>query len=124
MELGAHTMTHPHLGVIAGAAQAHEISGSLECIERRAFVRPVGFAYPGGDYGAETLEVVANAGLEYAVTTQAGVNTPGAQRFELRRRSWSDGACLGPNGVFSTRLARAELDGAFDRLRAERESAA
>jgi peptidoglycan/xylan/chitin deacetylase (PgdA/CDA1 family) len=124
MELGAHTMTHPHLGVLSAAAQRIEISDSIALIERRTGVRPAGFAYPGGDYGDDTLEVLRSAELEYAVTTKAGVNRPGASCFELRRRSWSDGACLGPGGEFSAQLARAELDGAFDHLRGEREWAA
>jgi hypothetical protein len=55
--------------------------------------------------------------LSYAVTTQTGDNRPGAPRYQLRRRGFNEGACLGPGGRFSSRLAMAELDGAFDRLR-------
>jgi peptidoglycan/xylan/chitin deacetylase (PgdA/CDA1 family) len=117
MEVGAHTLVHPHLSRLAAEAQRREIAGSIERIERRLGVRPTGLAYPGGDYDAATLEVVATCGLEYAVTTRAGDNHAGAARYELRRRGLSEGACLGPGGRFSRRLARAELDGAFDRMR-------
>ena len=123
MEVGAHTLTHPHLTTLEPGAQAREIAGSADLIERRLGVRPTGFAYPGGDYDARTLEVMRASGLDYAVTTRAGVNGTGAERFELRRRGLSEGACLGPSGRFSRRLAMAELNGAFDALRASREVA-
>jgi hypothetical protein len=57
------------------------------------------------------------------VTTRSGINTPPASRFELMRRGLSDGACLGPHGRFSSHLALAELEGAFDHLRGTREAA-
>ena len=123
MEIGAHTMTHPHLTTIAPDLQAREIGDSVDLIEQRLAVRPTGFAYPGGDYDARTLKVMSASGLAYAVTTRAGVNTPGAPRFELLRRGLSEGACLGPTGRLSRRLTLAELDGAFDRLRQPKEAA-
>jgi len=117
MEIGAHTLTHPFLSLHAPEAQRAEIEGSVTLIERRLGVRPRGFAYPGGDHDAATVDACARAGLDHAVTTRAGDNDPGRPRLELRRRGLSDGACLGPGGRFSRRLAHAELDGAFDRLR-------
>jgi peptidoglycan/xylan/chitin deacetylase (PgdA/CDA1 family) len=117
MEVGAHTMNHPHLRLLDRSAQQEEIVGSARLIERRLGVRPSGLAYPGGDYDEASLAAVTASGLAYAVTTRAGHNVAGAPRYELRRRSWSEGACLGPSGRFSTRLATAELNGAFDTLR-------
>ena len=83
----------------------------------RLGVRPRGLAYPGGACDATTVNVAAATGLEYAVTTRAGIDVPGTPPFELRRRGLPEGACLGPSGRFSSRLAMAELGGAFDRLR-------
>ena len=117
MEIGAHTLSHPHLSLLDLDRQREEIAGSVELIERRLGLRPEGLAYPGGDFDARTVEVAGAAGLAYAVTTRAGDNRRGAPRFELKRRGFSEGACLGPGGRFSPRLAMAELDGAFDRLR-------
>ena len=117
MEIGAHTLSHPHLSMLDAAGQSQEISGSVELIERRTGTRPEGLAYPGGDFDARTVAATRAAGLAYAVTTRAGDNRPGASRFELRRRGFTEGACLGPGGRFAPRLAMAELDGAFDRLR-------
>lgn len=118
MEVGAHTLDHPFLSLLDPAAQQREIQGSVELIEQRLGVRPPGFAYPGGDYDRHSVAAAEAAGLSHAVTTRAGDNHPGAQRLELARRGLPEGACLGPGGGFSRHLVVAELDGAFDRLRA------
>jgi peptidoglycan/xylan/chitin deacetylase (PgdA/CDA1 family) len=122
MEIGAHTLSHPHLSLLEPEEQSREIAGSITLIERRLAVRPEGLAYPGGDHDARTIEAARATGLTYAVTTRAGDNLPGAQAFELRRRGFPEGACLGPGGRFSPRLAMAELDGAFDSLRGRRDT--
>lgn len=117
MEVGAHTLHHPYLSLHLPESQREEIAGSVERIERRLGSRPAGLAYPGGDHDAVTIAACDASGLAYAVTTRAGDVAADDPRFALRRRGWSDGACLGPLGGFSERLARAELDGAFDRWR-------
>lgn len=118
MEIGAHTLTHPHLTTLGLDAQAQEIQGSVDLIDRRLGVRPTGFAYPGGDYDARTAAMMPTLGLAHAVTTGAGVNRPETPIHELKRRGLSDGACLGPSGRFSSRLMLAELHGVFDGARA------
>src|SRR6185436_1671167 len=117
MEVGAHTLTHPFLSRLGAEAQREEIGGSRALIASRLGVTPRGIAYPGGDHDAVSIAICEREGFEHAVTTRTGDVQAGAARFELRRRGLSDGACLGPGGRFSDRLARAELDGAFDRLR-------
>jgi peptidoglycan/xylan/chitin deacetylase (PgdA/CDA1 family) len=120
MEVGAHTLTHPFLTLLEAAEQESEIGGSVALVAERLGVRPSGLAYPGGDYDARSVAAARAAGLGYAVTTRAGEVTRDVNRFELLRRGLSEGACLGPGGRFSARLAIAELDGAFDGLRAQR----
>jgi peptidoglycan/xylan/chitin deacetylase (PgdA/CDA1 family) len=117
MEVGAHTLTHPFLSLLPAETQREEIAGSVELIALRLGVRCGGLAYPGGDHDATTIEAASAAGLAYAVTTRAGDNDPHSPRHALRRRGLSEGACLGPGGRFSARLAMAELRGAFDGMR-------
>jgi peptidoglycan/xylan/chitin deacetylase (PgdA/CDA1 family) len=124
MEIGAHTLEHPFLSTLTDDEAAAEIGGSRDLIASRLGVAVHGLAYPGGDYGPGTAQVCERLGLAHALTTRAGDVLPGASRFELRRRGLSEGACLGPGGRFSGRLAIAELDGAFDRLRRVEEAAA
>ena len=117
MEIGAHTLVHPHLSLLTPAEQELEIAGSVALIRERLGLAPGGLAYPGGDYDAASIAAVKSAGLAHAVTTRAGDVRPGADPWTLVRRGLSEGACLGPTGTFSRRLAGAELAGAFDRLR-------
>jgi peptidoglycan/xylan/chitin deacetylase (PgdA/CDA1 family) len=117
MQVGAHTMTHPHLSLLDPAGQYDEIAGSITLLRARMGIACDGFAYPGGDYDRVTVSVARDLGLAHAVTTQAGDNRAGADPLELRRRGFSEGACLDPAGRFSRHLALAEVDGAFDRLR-------
>lgn len=117
MEIGAHTLVHPHLSLLTPAEQQLEITGSVTLIRERLGLDPGGLAYPGGDHDAASIAAVKSAGLAHAVTTRAGDVRPGADPWTLVRRGLSEGACLGPTGAFSRRLAGAELAGAFDRLR-------
>jgi len=120
MEVGAHTLTHPFLTLLSAPEQSAEIADSFALIERRLVLRPRGLAYPGGDHDATSLAAARAAGAAWAVTTRAGENRPDTPPLELRRRGWSEGACLGPGGRFSVRLAMTELEGGFDGLRARR----
>jgi peptidoglycan/xylan/chitin deacetylase (PgdA/CDA1 family) len=114
MEVGAHSLTHPFLSRLSPERQDAEIGGAVEVIERRMGIRPEGMAYPGGDYDAATLAACARLDLRYAVTTRRADARPGDAPFEVPRRGLSEGACLGPFGRFSSRMATAELAGAFD----------
>jgi peptidoglycan/xylan/chitin deacetylase (PgdA/CDA1 family) len=121
MEVGAHTLTHPFLSLLEPADQQREITGGLELIHQRLGVAATGLAYPGGDHDIRTIAIARGAGLEHAVTTRSGDNRRDAPRLELARRGLYEGACLGPGGRFSRRLAIAELQGAFDGLRRARQ---
>jgi glycosyltransferase involved in cell wall biosynthesis/peptidoglycan/xylan/chitin deacetylase (PgdA/CDA1 family) len=65
-EIGAHTMTHPHLGNLNATAARWEIVTSKEVLE---FItgKPVSsFCYPYGDYTQETKRLVQEAGFSSA----------------------------------------------------------
>lgn len=123
MEIGAHTLTHPHLSLLTPAEQRLEIHGSAALIAERLGIVPSGFAYPGGDYDPASVAAVRATHATHAVTTRLGDPVPGADPWTLPRRGLSEGACLGPGGGFSRSLAMAELHGAFDRLRGAPEGA-
>jgi peptidoglycan/xylan/chitin deacetylase (PgdA/CDA1 family) len=117
IEIGAHTLSHPFLSRLSPERQESEIGGSIDMIEQRLGVRPLGFAYPGGDYDAASIAACSRHRLRYAVTTRRGDVTSASAAFELSRRGLSEGACLDPFGRYSPSMARAELAGAFDSLR-------
>jgi len=71
-EIGAHTLTHPHLSELPAATAAHELSASKAALEQRLGVAVQSFAYPYGDLSPETKRLVAAAGFRYAVATDTG----------------------------------------------------
>jgi peptidoglycan/xylan/chitin deacetylase (PgdA/CDA1 family) len=117
MEIGAHTMTHPFLTLLNPAEQAREVAESAALARERTGAEITGLAYPVGDHDDRTVDAVRDAGLSYAVTTAAGDCVPGTPPFRLPRRALPEGASVGPGGRVSASMVRAELKGAFDRLR-------
>jgi peptidoglycan/xylan/chitin deacetylase (PgdA/CDA1 family) len=117
MEVGAHTLTHPFLSLLPPPEQRREMAESAALIRRRLGAEVTGVAYPNGDHDERTIEAARAAGFAYAVSTRAGDCTGASQGFSLPRRALPEGACAGPGGRFSERMLRAELGGAFDRLR-------
>jgi glycosyltransferase involved in cell wall biosynthesis len=69
-EIGAHTLTHPHLAEVDEATARAEIGGSKQRLEKITG-RPVrSFCYPYGSYNDTTRAVVAEQGFAYARTVQ------------------------------------------------------
>ncbi len=110
--LGAHTRTHPNLARLDRAAARAEIAGSWHDLASQVGeVAPI-FAYPGGHYRRETVDLVAEAGFKLAFTTRRGLNDlrrrdellelrrinvrPGAAVAELRARLLQASLLLGP----------------------------
>jgi peptidoglycan/xylan/chitin deacetylase (PgdA/CDA1 family)/glycosyltransferase involved in cell wall biosynthesis len=71
-EIGAHTLTHPHLAGLPAAEAAHEIAHSKVELERRLGISVLSFAYPYGNLSPETKALVQQAGFRYAVATDSG----------------------------------------------------
>jgi peptidoglycan/xylan/chitin deacetylase (PgdA/CDA1 family) len=72
-EIDAHTLTHPDLTTLSGAALTREVAGSRAEIRRRFGVTARFFCYPAGRYDAEVLAAVRAAGFEGATTTAPGL---------------------------------------------------
>lgn len=87
-EIGAHTLTHIHLGGQSTALKRREISGSVERLSA-LLGRPVRtFAYPYGDTPAvdrEAQRLVRDAGCDLACSTTPGIAHPRRNRFTLPR---------------------------------------
>lgn len=123
MEIGAHTLTHPFLTLLPPGEQRREITESAALAAARTGAAVTGLAYPVGDHDDRTVDAARAAGLAYAVTTRAGDCAAGSDPFRLPRRALPEGASLGPGGRPSAAMVRAELRGAFDRLRGRRAEA-
>jgi peptidoglycan/xylan/chitin deacetylase (PgdA/CDA1 family) len=83
-EIDAHSLSHPDLSSLSGAALVREVSGSRQEIRRLFGVVPRFFCYPAGRYDAEAIATVEAAGFEGATTTELGLARP-ATPFTLAR---------------------------------------
>ncbi len=85
IEVGAHTVTHPSLPALPLALQENEIQESKKCLEE-IIGHPVrSFAYPHGDYTADTLSIVRETGFSCACSADAGIIDQRTGHFQLPR---------------------------------------
>src|SRR6478736_4340236 len=93
--VGAHTASHARLAALPEAAQRADIETGRKALQA-IIDRPVeSFAYPfgrAGDYTAETMAIVREAGFTRACSNQAGRVDRSTDRFALPRlyvRDWN-----------------------------------
>jgi peptidoglycan/xylan/chitin deacetylase (PgdA/CDA1 family) len=84
-EIGAHTLTHPHLTQIPLVEARREIMESKLRLEDLFGVCVKHFAYPYGDYNPAVRDLVAEAGFLTAVTTHTGINMKLTDPFQMER---------------------------------------
>ncbi|MDA8388214.1 MAG: polysaccharide deacetylase family protein [Nitrospiraceae bacterium] len=85
VSLGAHTNTHPFLTRIPPERLKEEITGSRKTIEDRIGRTVEFFCYPYGDYNAEVVRQVREAGFLGATSVKRGFTCRGDDPFELKR---------------------------------------
>lgn len=83
-EIGSHTVSHPYLTRVPAAERRAEIERSRAELEEAAGRAVRYFAYPGGDYDAETLGIVRDAGYDAALATVSNHLEPDG-RYEIER---------------------------------------
>lgn len=69
-EIGAHTLTHPHLTKIPLEEAKKEIAGSKQHLEDMLGIPIASFCYPAGYYNEQIISIVRNAGFRIARTTR------------------------------------------------------
>jgi peptidoglycan/xylan/chitin deacetylase (PgdA/CDA1 family) len=74
VSLAPHTRTHPLMNRISLEQARDEIRGSREDLAAQIGDTPPVFAYPGGAYSREVMQVLADEGFELAFTTCRGAN--------------------------------------------------
>lgn len=85
MEIGAHTLSHPHLRSLTPDAAYKEIADSRAILEKRLNRKVTTFAYPFGEYDSATVDLVKRAGFESAVTISPGYKQRTDEIFTLHR---------------------------------------
>lgn len=85
LEIGGHTRSHLRLNIKASNERVRqEVAGCAKDIENQLGMQPTLFCYPNGDTSENAVSIVKQ-NFHAAVTTQNGVNIPGAEPFLLKR---------------------------------------
>ncbi|WP_354585742.1 polysaccharide deacetylase family protein [Hymenobacter sp. UYCo722] len=84
-EIGAHTMSHPHLPALPLAEAAAEIAQSKSALETALQTDIVSFAYPFGDLSDAVKKAVRTAGFALGVATDTGGLSIEADRMHVFR---------------------------------------
>ncbi len=85
IEVGSHTVTHPFLSTLPLALQRDEIEQSKARLEEIVGHAVSSFAYPHGNYTAETATLVRQAGFTCACSTAADTIWQHSDCFQLPR---------------------------------------
>ena len=84
-EIGAHTLTHPHLTQLSDADVLYELRESRERIEHELQTKIVSFAYPFGTYDERIKDLTRQSGFEFGIATDSGGITIEDDRFAIFR---------------------------------------
>jgi peptidoglycan/xylan/chitin deacetylase (PgdA/CDA1 family) len=117
VEIGSHGHHHAVLTRIADVRS--EVVVSKGIIEERLNYAVTSFAYPNGrqaDFDDAVKDALKAAGYECGLTTIDGVNSPGTDLFEMRRKGIEYESSASPWGGFSRALFACEVSGLFDAI--------
>ena len=84
-EIGAHTLTHPHLTQLSDEDILYELCKSRDNIEQELHTKVVSFAYPFGTYDDRIKQLVKQSGFEFGIATDTGGETIEDDRFAVFR---------------------------------------
>jgi peptidoglycan/xylan/chitin deacetylase (PgdA/CDA1 family) len=85
MDIAAHGVRHDDLSLMTPAQQAAQIDDSIQLLQARLHVPIDSYAYPSGRFNSETLELVREANVPLAVTTDPSYVIAPETRLELPR---------------------------------------
>lgn len=84
-ELGAHTVSHPHLDELPARVAAAEIRDSRRQLEEHLGSSVATFAYPHGDHGRRVRAAVIAAGYSSAAAVKNALSHRGDDPFAIAR---------------------------------------
>lgn len=106
VEIGAHSIHHPNLGLCDDATATSEMLSSRKRLEELLQAPVKGFAYPGGRLGAATPALARQSGFDYALATTVGVNDSRTDPFCLMRIGMPDAPLADFRRAFSGAMRR------------------
>jgi L-malate glycosyltransferase len=115
VEIGGHTLSHPILPRTTDSRARLEIAAGRTRLEAALGHAIAGFAYPNGDHDSTSVRLVREAGFAWAFTAEPAAWD--GDPFRIPRRVVAEQASRGYVAPFSSASFRAEVEGAYDRLR-------
>jgi peptidoglycan/xylan/chitin deacetylase (PgdA/CDA1 family) len=110
IEVGSHTCSHDNLLELGDRERAYEIKESKKIIGRNIKRKVIAFSYPSGSRNNSVKRLVEEAGYEFAVTTNRGVNNM-KDCYNLKRINVWEGSSLSAKGKFSGACFSLEVSG-------------
>lgn len=83
--IGNHTVSHPKMHELSQEEKQQEITRSQAALKQELGLDNPWFCYPYGDYDEQIESMLKAAGIQMAVTTDAGRVRVGSYPFELKR---------------------------------------
>lgn len=84
-EIGAHTLSHPHLTELKEEDVLYELHESRKQIEQVLHTKVISFAYPFGTYSERIKDMVRQTGFEFGIATDTGGITIEDDKFAVFR---------------------------------------
>ncbi|OAJ96149.1 polysaccharide deacetylase family protein [Vibrio bivalvicida] len=85
VEVGGHTVSHPHLSILSPEEQKVEIKKNKEDLEDLLGKHLTSFAYPYGSLDADSKKITEKLGYQFAVATNSGPLATHLDPFQIRR---------------------------------------
>ncbi|MDC5822029.1 polysaccharide deacetylase family protein [Vibrio europaeus] len=85
IEVGGHTVSHPHLNTLSPEKQEAEIKKNKEDLENLLDKPLTSFAYPYGSLDANSKRITEKLGYQFAVATNSGPLSTHHDPFRIRR---------------------------------------
>jgi peptidoglycan/xylan/chitin deacetylase (PgdA/CDA1 family) len=76
LEIGAHSVHHPHLDLLTDTAAQAEVRGSRDRLADLLGVEPPGFAYPHGSFHRSLRDIVRDCGFTNAYAVKNALSHP------------------------------------------------
>jgi peptidoglycan/xylan/chitin deacetylase (PgdA/CDA1 family) len=84
-DIGAHGVAHDDLSHMSATQQAQQIDASVDALRSRLHAAVTSYCYPSGRFNRTTLQLVRDAGVDLAVTTDPVYVIAPENRYELPR---------------------------------------
>ncbi|AIW12739.1 polysaccharide deacetylase family protein [Vibrio tubiashii] len=85
IEIGGHTISHPHLNTLSPEKQEAEIKKNKEELENLLGKPLTSFAYPYGSLDSDSKRITEKLGYQFAVATNSGPLATHQDLYQIRR---------------------------------------